>query len=348
MNPVESGRTLEDIVQLATLKLPIKSYREYNIRTHFEDPSLNGVDHWLHYEKKHILIQDKWRETTSQPEVGQFLQCADRISSRLPKEDKIFLIWCSKKEPTSFSLAMLLEKNVNIVICGTSIENLARLCILQICDCLQLDPIPSLIEIRGFSSIKTMDRSNIFIDLYDDTEDKKSMNLIIDKIHNIFIKIYDSILSEDLKSFVESFLPKDNQFTTYGKVDFNFFLKSLKPMCIPTRIKRFSSENYFFYVKMRKVSILLTILINEYEIKRKSLSKKSAWAKTLCSMKCNPEPISETEFYSSLEFCEDYYITVKEVNEIDDTVRHINMNGSKEYRQIKNPTFDNCFNGLNV
>jgi len=349
MNPVESGRTLEDIVQLATLKLlNVKSYREYDIRTHFEDPSLNGVDHWLHYEKKHILIQDKWRETTSQPEVGQFLQCADRISSRLPKEDKIFLIWCSKKEPTSFSLAMLLEKNVNIVVCGTSIENLARLCILQICDCFHLDPIPSLVEIRGFSSIKSMDRSNIFIDLYDDTEDKKSINNTIDKIHNIFTKIYESILSEELKSFIESFLPKDNQFTNYGKVDFNFFLKSLKPMCIPTKTKRFSSDNYFFYVKMRKVSIPLTILVNEYEMKRKTLSKKSAWAKTLCSMKCNPEPISETEFCSSLELCEDYYITVTEINEIDDTVRHINMNGSKEYRQIKNPKFDNCFNGLNV
>ena len=30
MNPVESGRTLEDIVQLATIKLvDVKSYREY-------------------------------------------------------------------------------------------------------------------------------------------------------------------------------------------------------------------------------------------------------------------------------------------------------------------------------
>jgi hypothetical protein len=65
-------------------------------------------------------------------------------------------------------------------------------------------------------------------------------------------------------------------------------------------------------------------------------------------MKCNPEPISETEFCSSLELCEDYYITVTEINEIDDTVRHINMNGSKEYRQIKNQKFDNCLNGLNV
>jgi hypothetical protein len=47
-NPVECGRTLEDIVHLASLKIPnIKSYREYDIRNHFEDPSFNGVDHWL-------------------------------------------------------------------------------------------------------------------------------------------------------------------------------------------------------------------------------------------------------------------------------------------------------------
>jgi len=346
MNPVESGRTLEEIVHHASSFLPLKSYREYDIRTHFEEPSLNGVDHWLHYENKHVLIQDKWRETTSQPEVGQFLQCADRISSRLPKEDKIYLVWCSKKEPTSFSLAMLLEKNVNIVVCGTSIENLARLCILQICDCLNLDPLQSLISIKGYK--KTMDRTNIIIDLYDDTEDKKSINGSINKIYAICLRIFESIQSEELKSFVQSFLPRDSDFSNYAKVDFNFFLKSLKPLCIPTKSKRISSDNYFFYVKMRKISISLTILVNEYEIKRKALTKKSAWAKTLCSIKCAPEPISETEFYSTLELCEDYYITVNDISESDDTVRHIHANGSKAYREVKNPRLDNCFNDLNI
>jgi hypothetical protein len=173
-----------------------------------------------------VLIQDKWREVTSQPEVGQFLQCADRISSRLPKEDKIYLIWCSKKEPTSFSLAMLLEKNVNIVVCGTSIENLARLCILQICDCLNLDPLQSLISIKGYK--KTMDRSNIVIDLYDDTEDKKSINGSINKIYAICLRIFESIQSEELKSFVQSFLPRDSDFSNYAKVDFNFFCDNTK------------------------------------------------------------------------------------------------------------------------
>jgi hypothetical protein len=99
---------------------------------------------------------------------------------------------------------------------------------------------------------------------------------------------------------------------------------------------------------MRKISISLTILVNEYEIKRKALTKKSGWAKTLCSIKCTPEPISETEFYSTLELCEDYYITVNDISESDDTVRHIHTNGSKAYREVKNPRLDNCFNDLNI
>ena len=336
MNPVESGRVLEDIVHLATLKIPnIKSYREYDIRTHFEDPSLNGVDHWLQIGTNHILIQDKWREVTSQPEVAQFLQCTQRISTRLPTEDKIFLIWCSKKEPTSFSLAMLLEKNVNIVICGTTIENLARLCILQICDCFNIDPISCLVEIRSFQ--KTMDRSKLMIDLYDDSQDKKDMNSSIIKIHDIFMKTYNSIQSEELKSFVQSFLPRDSDYTKYSKIDFNFFLKSLKPLCIPTKTKRFSSELYLFYVKMRKISVTLTILANDYETRRKVFSKKSSWAKTLCFIKCIPEPISESEFNSTIIYCSDYYIDIEKND--NDTTRIVSIAGSKQM----NPIFENCY-----
>jgi len=339
MNPVESGRTLEDIVHLATLKIPdVKSYREYDIRTHFEDPSLNGVDHWLQIGNKHILIQDKWRETTSQPEVAQFLQCTQRISARLPKDDKIYLIWCSKKEPTSFSLAMLLEKNVNIVICGTTIENLARLCILQICDCIDVDPIPSLVEIRSFQ--KTMDRSKLMIDLYDDSQDKKDMNSSILKIHDIFIKTYNSIQSDELKSFVQSFLPRDLDYTKYSKIDFNFFLKSLKPLCIPTKTKKFSSELYLFYVKMRKISVSLTILANDYETKRKAFSKKSSWAKTLCIIRCIPEPISESEYNSTILYCSDYYIDI-EKNE-SDTTRIVSIAGSKQMNPIFEHSYISC------
>lgn len=335
-NPVECGRTLEDIVHLASLKIfNIKSYREYDIRNHFEDPSLNGVDHWLKLENTHILIQDKWRETTSQPEVAQFLQCAQRISSRLPIEDKIYLIWCSKKEPTSFSLAMLLEKNVNIVICGTTIENLARLCMLQVCDCFQIDPIPSLVEIRSFQ--KSIDRSKLIVDMYDDSQDRRDLNISIEKIYKLFKSVYESVESEELKSFVSSFIPNSSDFTKYGKIDFNFFLKSLKPLCVPTRTKKFSSELYIFYAKIRKLSIQLTILANEYETKRKTFSKKSSWAKTLCLIKCVPEPISEIEYNSTISHCSDYYIDVERSE--DDTMRIVSIAGSK----IVNPQLENSF-----
>ena len=337
MNPVESGRTLEDIVHLATLKIPnIKSYREYDIRNHFEDQTLNGVDHWLHLGQTHILIQDKWRETTSQPEVAQFLQCAQRISSRLPKEDTIFLIWCSKKEPTAYSQAILLEKHVNIVVCGTTIENLARLCILQICDCFNIDPIPSLVEIRSFQT--SMDRTKLIVDMYDDSKERKELNGIIEKIYSYFTKIYEVIESDELKSFVESFLPKEKDFTKYSKIDFNFFLKSLKPLCVPTKTKKFSSNLYLFYVKMRKLSIQLTILGNEYETKRKTFMKKSSWAKTLLTFKCLPEPISESEFNSTIIHCSDYYVDIEKCE--DDTTRVVGLAGLKRI----NPKIENFFN----
>lgn len=338
MNPVECGRTLEDIVHLATLKIPnIKSYREYDIRNHFEDPSLNGVDHWLQLGNKHILIQDKWRETTTQPEVAQYLQCTQRISSRLGKDDTIYLIWCSKKEPTSFSLAMLLEKNVNVVVCGTTIENLARLCILQICDCFNIDPIDCLVEIRSFQ--KSMDRSKLLIDMYDDSQERQDLNIIIQKIQELFTNSFDSIKNEELKSFVKSFLPTTNDYSKYSKIDFNFFLKSLKTFCVPTKMKKFHSDEYLFYVKMRKLSIQLTILVNDYETKRKSFSKKSTWAKTLAQLKCIPEPISESEYNSTVIYCSDYYIDVEKKE--DDTTRVISIDGSKQLNPILKDAFFN-------
>ena len=336
MNPVECGRTLEDIVHYATLKIQnIKSYREYDIRNHFEDPSLNGVDHWLQLGNKHILIQDKWRETTTQPEVAQYLQCTQRISSRLPKEDTIYLIWCSKKEPTSFSLAMLLEKNVNVVVCGTTIENLARLCILQVCDCFNIDPILCLVEIRSFQ--KSMDRSKLLIDMYDDSQERQDLNSIIQKIQELFSKSLESVKNEELKSFVISCLPTSNDYSKFSKIDFNFFLKSLKTFCVPTKTKKFHSDEYLFYVKMRKLSIQLTILVNDYETKRRSFSKKSTWAKTLGQLKCVPEPISESEYNSTIIHCSDYYVDV--VNNNNDTTRVISIAGSKQV----NPILENAF-----
>ena len=146
MNPVQEGFALEEIIHNATLKIPdiSKCLRENGIRSHFRDNSLNGVDHWIQHENTHILIQDKWKDNMSQQEVSQFLQCADRIHSRLPSEDNVYLIWATKKQPTTNSLKILQEKGAIIIQCDISIESLARKVILQVNDCFGTDPYLSL------------------------------------------------------------------------------------------------------------------------------------------------------------------------------------------------------------
>ena len=91
---------------------------------------------------------------------------------------------------------------------------------------------------------------------------------------------------------------------------------------------------------MRKLSIHLTILCNEYETKRKTFSKKSSWAKTLCIIKCIPEPISEIEYNSTIIHCSDYYIDIEKSD--DDTTRVVSIAGSK----IINPLLENSFSKL--
>jgi hypothetical protein len=175
--------------------------------------------------------------------------------------------------------------------------------------------------------------------MYDDSQDRRDLNTTIEKIHKLFSTIYESIESDELKSFVSSFIPNSSDFTKYAKIDFNFFLKSLKPLCVPTRTKNFSSHLYLFYAKMRKISIQLTILANEYETKRKAFSKKSSWAKTLCLIKCVPEPISEVEYNSTIVHCSDYYIDVERSD--NDTMRVVSIAGSKRVNPLLEDSFSN-------
>jgi hypothetical protein len=91
---------------------------------------------------------------------------------------------------------------------------------------------------------------------------------------------------------------------------------------------------------MRRISIQLTILANEYETKRKAFSKKSSWAKTLCLIKCIPEPISEVEYNSTIVHCSDYYISVEKSD--SDTTRVVSIAGSK----IVNPLLENSFSKI--
>jgi hypothetical protein len=134
MTPAENGRELEEIIYNKSRNIPgLKhSLREIEIRRHFNDPSINGVDHWIWVGKYHVLIQDKWKETTSQPEVAQFLQCAKRISDKIPRSEDILKIWASKTDPTANSRKILEEENVTIIVSDFSLEDLANKVIYKV------------------------------------------------------------------------------------------------------------------------------------------------------------------------------------------------------------------------
>jgi len=149
MSAADNGRELEVIIHNASLQIPdlTKSLREYDIRTHFRDTSLNGVDHMISVGTTHCLIQDKWKEAIDQQEVSQFILCAQRIKNRIPN-DKVFLIWASKKAPTANSKAILEEANVQIVTCGIDLQSLALCVILQVCNFFGKDSTRALQSIK--------------------------------------------------------------------------------------------------------------------------------------------------------------------------------------------------------
>lgn len=143
MNPVQEGFALEDLIYKASLNLPnlIHSKRENEIKTHFVDNSLNGVDHWIQVGNTHIFIQDKWKESMGQQEVSQFINCVNRIKTRLGDTIKfIRLMWVSKYEPTSNAMKCLKEESVKMVTCDTTIEELARKAIFEICEHFKVNP----------------------------------------------------------------------------------------------------------------------------------------------------------------------------------------------------------------
>lgn len=135
---VQKGFELEELIFNASLKLPglVHSFRENDIKKHFAEPSLNGVDHWIQVGNTHILLQDKWKESHNQQEVSQFLNCASRITERLGV--KLHLIWASKRKPTSNSLKMLKERGVHMIVSDV-MEDLAKASVKKIMEMVSED-----------------------------------------------------------------------------------------------------------------------------------------------------------------------------------------------------------------
>jgi hypothetical protein len=191
MTPAENGRELEEIIYNKSRNIPgLKhSLREIEIRRHFNDPSINGVDHWIWVGKHHVLIQDKWKETTSQPEVAQFLQCKKRISDKIPRSEDIFLLWASKTEPTANSRKILEEENVSIIVSDISLEDLANKVIYKVYKYFGIDisqPFDSEIEKEARELLKIRNELQKKKELEEEKRirDEEALELILNDSYN--------------------------------------------------------------------------------------------------------------------------------------------------------------------
>jgi len=129
---------------------------EQEIRDHFKEQSLNGVDHMIQIKKptgeQHIfLLQEKWKLITNQREVSQFLDCCARILARMPcYEGKVHRMWVSRTVPSANGDKSLQEGQCILVQTCTSQTLLAINAALMICEILERrDLAINLIETIG-------------------------------------------------------------------------------------------------------------------------------------------------------------------------------------------------------
>jgi hypothetical protein len=115
---------------------------EQEIREHFKEPSLNGVDHMIQVQKptgeQHVfLLQEKWKLITNQREVSQFLDCCARILARMPEYGgTIHRMWISRTVPSANGEKSLQEGQCILVQTCTSQTMLAINTALMLCEVL--------------------------------------------------------------------------------------------------------------------------------------------------------------------------------------------------------------------
>lgn len=319
------GFDLERLIHNALHVIPdITCKGEQDIRTYFNDQSLNGIDHWIKYGSVNIFIQDKWRETTTQPEVAQFLTCVERIQSRIPKEEAVYLIWAGKYEPTSHAKKALTERSVQIVNSSTSIYSLARCVVLDVCEVIDIDPIPALMTIPVIKADRSQtaatERVSHVQQTFDETDEgkalKEQINSSIRSIQSsVFQKINNVVMCSPqgslIRDIVQTTFPKsqDEYFTHKSKkINYNTFLTASKKLLWATKTKKTSTYAMFLYCKLRFLSIELANQNQSYDkLRLEAISKGSTWAKGLAEFKIQAEPMAETEFNAAVKHCDDYW-----------------------------------------
>ena len=120
----------------------MKIYGEQDIRDHFKEQSLNGVDHMVQVQSPGgdqwvFMIQEKWKLITNQREVSQFLDCCARILARMPEyEGDIQRVWVSRTVPTLNGEKSLVEGQVLVIQSCTSQTLLAYMTVVMIAEVL--------------------------------------------------------------------------------------------------------------------------------------------------------------------------------------------------------------------
>lgn len=118
----------------------MKIYGEQEIRDHFKEQSLNGVDHMIQVQSPGgdqwvFMIQEKWKLITNQREVSQFLDCCARILARMPEyEGEVQRVWVSRTVPTLNGEKSLVEGQVLVIQSCTSQALLAYMTVIMIAE----------------------------------------------------------------------------------------------------------------------------------------------------------------------------------------------------------------------
>jgi uncharacterized CHY-type Zn-finger protein len=332
MTASQQGFELEELIQNALCSVEgLECLREQDIRSKFNDQSLNGVDHWIRHGSEHILIQDKWKGgATGQQEAAQFLSCAERIQARCAQEDTFYLVWACKSEPTAHSLSALKERNVTVVTCSVSIHALARLVVLEVCETFGLDPVTALVKIPSVRASRVATTAAIRqvtpapaatpVVAYDDTDDGKRCKVQLEElmrqIQNTQFRKLNYALSNSMipnvwDIYKSSFPQELSGWTdgTFKKIDFNAFARTMKNVSYPTKSKNFITHAFFFHCKVRFLSTDLFPVASQYNVLREQmLAKKSVWARKLPQLKCTADPMTDAEYRAQIVHCQDYWI----------------------------------------
>lgn len=336
--PTEQGFLLEDCIHAALSWLPrTECLREQEIRAKFGDQSINGVDHWIRKDSTHVLIQDKWKDSaTTQQEVSQFLSCIERIQARCDPNDTFYLIWAGKTQPTSHSMKALTERNVTVITCSYSLEALARIVVEDVSGIFGYDPyeyskyVP---YVKRQLVSTTPSRRDVHVPppsqpvqaapqtvAYDDTDEGKQSKTrlegLIQQIHNTQFRKINNAQSNssvpDIWQIYQSAFPQDiSKWTdgTFKKIDFNAFIRTIKSVTYPTKSKHFRSQCFFFYIKLRFISVELATAATQYNtLREQMLAVKSTWARKLPQIKCTAEPMTDVEYRAQVINCDDYWM----------------------------------------